>query len=120
MVKPLQIELQNDHNLAQSATLHNIRLYPSMTTENTTADLLAELAKIDAAALDNDPDVKTKALALSRQLTTVLESPMDRAVEYMFKVCQSPAELFGGIQFVNATAAIFECSHPYGSWPETF
>jgi hypothetical protein len=60
-----------------------------MATEKTTAGLLAELAKIDAAALEIDSELKSMALALCRRLTTVLENPMDRAVEYIFKVCQT-------------------------------
>jgi hypothetical protein len=59
-----------------------------MATGKKPADLLAELAKIDPAVLENDLEEKKKALALSKQLTATLEAPMHRAIEYIFKVCQ--------------------------------
>jgi hypothetical protein len=61
-----------------------------MATGKKPADILAELAKIDPAILENDLEEKGKALALSKQLTATLEVPMHRAVEYIFKVFQLP------------------------------
>jgi hypothetical protein len=66
-----------------------------MATQRTTAEVLMQLANLNPAALEDDPNMKSKALALSRQLTAMLESPMEHAVEYAFKVCyiQDPASL---------------------------
>jgi hypothetical protein len=58
-----------------------------MSTKRKTAVSLVQLANIDPAALENDQSVRTKALILSRQFTAMLESPMDRALGYVSKVC---------------------------------
>jgi hypothetical protein len=57
-----------------------------MAHENKAADILKGLASIDPAILDSSQDEKERVLALSRELTSTLESPVDRAVGYIFKV----------------------------------
>lgn len=49
-------------------------------------DLLAQLAAIDPASLEKNPAQTMEVLKLSKQLTTTLEAPIDRAVDYIFKV----------------------------------
>ncbi|KAH7386795.1 putative O-methyltransferase [Phaeosphaeria sp. MPI-PUGE-AT-0046c] len=56
-----------------------------MATELKAEGLLAQLAAINPTSLDSDPGQKMEALKLSKQLTAMLEAPVDRAVDYIFK-----------------------------------
>lgn len=49
-------------------------------------DLLAQLAAVNPASLENNPGQTMEALKLCRQLTATLEAPLDRALNYIFKV----------------------------------
>jgi hypothetical protein len=55
-------------------------------TDGKAVDILAELASLDATAIETDPKKRMEALVLSKKLTTLLEAPNDRAIDYIFKV----------------------------------
>jgi hypothetical protein len=57
-----------------------------MATKQSAGELLAELSKIDSWKFQDDPSNRKEALALARKVTLALESPIDRVLDYMFKV----------------------------------
>ncbi|KAL5119044.1 hypothetical protein ACEQ8H_002968 [Pleosporales sp. CAS-2024a] len=56
-----------------------------MPAESNVVDVLTALSSINASTVTNDLNERTKALALSKQLTAALESPIDRAINCIFQ-----------------------------------
>lgn len=59
-----------------------------MAIEKELVALLEDLRRVNPAEVANDPNERKRALTLSRQLVVALENPIERAVDYIFKVSQ--------------------------------
>jgi hypothetical protein len=53
-------------------------------------NLVEGLRNIDLDALQGDPGLKHEALTLARKITGILEGPVNRATDLVFKVCWIP------------------------------
>ena len=53
-------------------------------------NLVEGLRNIDLDALQDDPGLKHEALTLARKITGILEGPVNRATDLVFKVCRIP------------------------------
>jgi hypothetical protein len=56
------------------------------TKDTAAAAVITELANIAPEKLTNDSIVKARAVELSKNLALMLEDPIDRVVDYIFKV----------------------------------
>lgn len=65
-----------------------------MATEAKASVILVQLAKFDSVDLEDHPEKKVEALKLCKQLTAALEAPIDRAVDYIFKVSKTLLQLY--------------------------
>jgi hypothetical protein len=50
--------------------------------------LVEGLRNIDLDMLQDDPGLKHEALTLARKITGILEGPVNRATDLVFKVCR--------------------------------